>query len=305
MLRVLSRSRCGACKLGDVRVILPEGRGHQYRKIQKGNSFIIIGNLVKGSRACDIYPDTGEVPEERYCDLLRLFPGSGLDGRGQLSRKHTHVQSVRYSGSIFPGHHGSCRPVYDLLIRRRRSHAIIRIVCGNSEATVILLPDDGRKCGSGNILPVHLFHAFPEEIPWNRILQVSSGSIIGQILSCLVGGIEGIEFGLSLGDAYPGLVFPLRLTGTERKQAAVHIPVLLFVENHQCYSGLCGNLGKQRAGLIPVGGIGRIIVQHLTPAGFNTPGRQSESDRYGLLIGKLFRNSSLVLAGYPDKAKSQ
>lgn len=91
------------------------------------------------------------------------------------------------------------------------------------------------------------------------------------ILSCLVGGREGIEFGLSLGDAYSGLVFPLRLTGTERKQAAVHIPVLLFVENHQCYSGLYGNLGKQRAGLIPVGGIGRIIVQHLTPAGFNTP----------------------------------
>ena len=80
--------------------------------------------------------------------------------------------------------------------------------------------------------------------------------IIGQILSRLVGGIESVEFTLALGDAYLGLVFPFRVTGTERKQAAVHIPVLLLVENHKRYPGLSGSLGKQRAGLIPVGGIG-------------------------------------------------
>ena len=69
-------------------------------------------------------------------------------------------------------------------------------------------------------------------------------------------GIESVEFTLALGEAYLGLVFPFRVTGTERKQAAVHIPVLLLVENHKRYSGLSGSLGKQRAGLIPVGGIG-------------------------------------------------
>ena len=267
MLRVLSRSRGGSCKLAAVRVILPERGRHQYRKVQKGNPFIIINDLLKGGNACDVYPDTGEITEQRDCDILHLLPGSGLDGRGQLSRKHAHMQPVGYSGSVIPRDIGSCCPIYNLLIRRGRSHTIIRVVHRNAETAIILLPDDGRECGFDNILPVHLLHAFPEEVPWNRVLQDSSGRIIGQVLSCLVGGIESIEFTLAFGDAYLGLIFPLRVARTERKQATVHIPVLLLVENHKCYSGLCGGLGKQCAGFIPVGRIGGIKVQHLTSPG--------------------------------------
>ena len=91
-LCVLSRSRGGACKLGAVRVILPEGGGHQYRKVQQGNSFIIIYNPVKGGNTCDVYPNTGEISEQRDCDILYLLPGSGLDGKNQ------YVGGIRADG---------------------------------------------------------------------------------------------------------------------------------------------------------------------------------------------------------------
>ena len=133
MLRVLSRSRGGSCKLAAVRVILPERRRHQYRKVQKGNPFIIINDLLKGGNACDVYSDTGEITEQRDCDILHLLPGSGLDGRGQLSRKHAHMQPVGYSGSVIPRDIGSCCPIYNLLIRRGRSHTIVRVVHRNAE----------------------------------------------------------------------------------------------------------------------------------------------------------------------------
>lgn len=96
----------------------PERRRHQYRKVQKGNPFIIINDLLKGGNACDVYSDTGEITEQRDCDILHLLPGSGLDGRGQLSRKHAHMQPVGYSGSVIPRDIGSCCPIYNLLIRR-------------------------------------------------------------------------------------------------------------------------------------------------------------------------------------------
>lgn len=72
---------------------------------------------------------------------------------------------------------------------------------------------------------------------------------------------------------------PLRVARTERKQATVHIPVLLLVENHKCYSGLCGGLGKQCAGFIPVGRIGGIKVQHLT-----SPAVTPRVDRFSLTV---------------------